>query len=217
MPLLPRDSRHRTVLTSSHIFVPQDFGAGEAGGSLQPGGLPLAVHTPQIRHSPREQQPDHHRDGPQRVHRGHQGAEEAADGRGRRAGGQVAHMSLPWGQLLLKPSPLGGPSCCCPILSVLCTGTGAEGSGNQPQNVNVSRMQCSPVLLSLRAVMTSPKNPSQDSPACVMPLPGFLARMFGFRWVFIFSLLNVVSRAVALEKRLPRQLPLGPGRAGSVL
>lgn len=159
MPLLPRDSRHWTVLTSSHVFVPQDFGAGEAGGSLQPGGLPLAVHTPQIRHSPREQQPDHHRDGPQRVHRGHQGAEEAADGRGRRAGGQVARTSLPWGQLLLKPSPLSRPSCCCPILSVLCTGTGAEGSGNQPQNVNVSRMQCSPALLSLRAVMTSPKNP----------------------------------------------------------
>lgn len=163
MTLLPWDSRCRVVLTPSHIFVPQDFGAGEAGGSLQPGRLPLAVHTPQIRHSPREQQPDHHRDGPQRVHRGHQGAEEAADGRGRRGGGQVAHASLPWGQQLLKPSPLGGPSCCRPLLSVLCTDTGAEGSGNLPRNVNVSRMQCSPALLSLRVVMTSSKPFSGES------------------------------------------------------
>lgn len=35
-----------------YISVPQDFGTGETGGSLQPGCLPIAVHTSKICHSP---------------------------------------------------------------------------------------------------------------------------------------------------------------------
>lgn len=62
------------------FFFLQDFGSGETGGRVQPGGVSSAVYAPEVCNSPGNQQPHPDRDRPQRLHRDDQSSEEAADG-----------------------------------------------------------------------------------------------------------------------------------------
>lgn len=168
------DSCFRTMFNTCHVFVPQDFGTGEAGSSLQPGCLPIAVHTPKICHSPREQQPDHHWDRPQCLHWGHQGTEEAANGWGKWGGGQV-HPSVPQ-KGLLQLEVL--PACWFPA-AITCKAfcpvwmLGLEEKWWRSASKQISAELNFPVFLPLCVLyFKNHTSGGQDSPAFVTPFCG---------------------------------------------
>lgn len=171
-----------TVFNTCHIFVPQDFGAGEARSSLQPGCLPVAVHTPKICHSPREQQPDHYWDRPQCLHWGHQGTEEATNGWGNWGGGQV-HLSVPQGRLLqlevLPAHEFSAAITCKAFCPVWMQGLEEEWRSALTQ----ISAECTPSQYSFFCMLLGyilRTTVMEDSLACVTPDP---THSVGFLWL----------------------------------